>query len=217
MSVRASLLFALVVAGGAGSGFSQDTGAQGFAPEIRAIEDYEHVWARSPFVVETKAIAESDGLAQKYSLAAMAKDPAGNPVLFLIERGTHQRIMIPSKSHPLEVVSVSMDREIRKSSAVIRQGGEQATITYDEMLLGQPVAAMAPQNLLPGQNRIRPQTPGVPSPPGGILSPAIPAPPKRAIQTAPGVPVTPDQDDAAAEAPKSKSIIRRPTINTHNP
>lgn len=225
MSVRALLLIALAL-GVARSGFSQDTGPNSFAPEIRPIEDYEHVWTRSPFVVESKVVAESDPLAQKYALAAIART-GGEPRVWLIERASLQRIMLPSEDQALQLVSVSMDRDMRKSSAVIRLGSEQASITFDEQLLnvsGGVAPAPAVYNgagpasqLMP---RTHPQTTGRQPPSGGgqstVPTPAVPPPPVPGQTIArPGIPTTPEQDGADdAEAPKTKKIIKRPTINT---
>lgn len=209
MSVRLSLLCALFAVGAAQSGFSQDSGQEAFAPEMGGIDQFKFVWEKSPFVRKSEVVKDSQGLAQQYSLAAIAQIN-NEAKVFLIERNSLKRIMIPSENESLQLVSVSMDRDLTKSSAVIKRGDEQASITYDNNLLAQtpsaavnPAAQAAQAAMAAAQNLTAPRT-------------VIPPPPNRVIKP-PGVPVSPDEDDDKPSAPSpARSFLRKVPIKTQN-
>ncbi len=133
-----------------------------FQPQQAQLERYEMIWKRSPFVVETKIVEESAGLAQRFALTGVAVID-GAPVAFLLDRSSLSRmILAPGRtSGGIELVSVDQQSNARNSSAVIRLGAEQASLRFDSETLtvsaegvpmpansanGQPVAPTAVAN-----------------------------------------------------------------------
>jgi len=192
MTMRTPVLAALLAFAAAPSGFPAEA-TPGFAPESHGVDRYAMIWKRSPFIVETVAVQTSVGLAGKFSLVGIVT-LGGKPKAFLVDKTVSDpvknRLLVsvgePSKGSGVELVSVNMDPDARKSTATIKQGGQQATLTFDASSLAPQGANMAPGALPPPnfgpRNILRPPT-GAPTvvPPGNSPAPngesAIPAPP----------------------------------------
>jgi len=128
-----------------------------FQPETYPLERYQPIWERSPFVVETKIVDESAGLAQRFALTGVAM-MAGAPVAFLLDRSSLARIMVtPGRdSQGIELLSVDQQSDVRNSSAVIKLGAEQASLRFDADSLNiaagaasQPTGAPPPAGQIP--------------------------------------------------------------------
>lgn len=129
---------------------------------------YEALWKRSPFQLESVAPpVESAGLAQRYALTGLA-EVGGEPIAFLMERSTQQRMMIKQGASEGGLTLVQVDVATDKysnSTATIRQGAEVGVVKFD---------AGPPPMAVPGM--------AMPVPPPPQIQPAIPA------AQAPGVP-----------------------------
>ena len=196
--------FVALLAGLVSTGLAADAGKGAFAPPTYPADRYAVIWKRSPFIVETVAVQQSAGLATKYSLVGMATLD-NQPVVFLLDRNANDpakaRILI-SKAHPspaqiaarLELVSISIDRDPRKSSVVVKQGSEQAALPFDVSSLPAtgpaPASANATQPLpgipLPGAPAgVTPQQPlAIPPPPAATGPNGAPVPTRRIIRPA---------------------------------
>jgi len=111
--------------------------AEPFAPDCYPLDRYEHIWSKSPFVVEAPVVQQSDGLEKRFALTGIAS-AGGNPLIFVFDRQSLSRIVVQAgepNSAQLELVSVSPDMDLHKSSAVVRLGAQQATISYDAAML----------------------------------------------------------------------------------
>jgi hypothetical protein len=206
MIARIPALVALLALGLGSTGIAADSGKDAFAPKAYSADRYAAIWKRSPFIVETVAVQQSAGLATKYSLVGIAQ-MNNEPVVFLQDNNASDpargRILV-SKTHPspsqislgIELVSLVIDRDPGNSSAVIRKGGEQATLSYAaSQLASAGKAAGAPAA----------PRPGIPAPnmPGGVpRPPGIPVPPPSAA-----VP-----NNTSGAPPPTRRIIR-PAIN----
>jgi hypothetical protein len=132
MSARFTFLLALVVLGASRSVLSADSGTPPFAPEKYDIGRYKKIWDRSPFIVETVVVQQSVGLASKYALVGLVQ--SGNEsVAFLDDSG--KTVMIskkrPDRERNLELISITADKDFRKSKVTIKQGAEQAELPFD--------------------------------------------------------------------------------------
>lgn len=196
--------FVALLAGLVSTGLAADAGKGAFAPPTYPADRYAVIWKRSPFIVETVAVQQSAGLATKYSLVGMATLD-NQPVVFLLDRNANDpakaRILI-SKAHPspaqiaarLELVSISLDRDPRKSSVVVKQGSDQAALPFDVSSLPAtgpaPATANATQPLpgipLPGAPAgVTPQQPlAIPPPPAATSPNGAPVPTRRIIRPA---------------------------------
>lgn len=213
MSARRPVLHALLAWGIFQTGLAQEAGAEKFSPERYDISRYEQIWKRSPFIVETVQVQTSPGLAAKYRLVGLV-DAGKDSVAFLADTGVDDpakgRIILsqskPDRSRNLELVSVSPSSDMRKSSVMIRQGAEQATLPFDPGTLtnigigvqaagafpgAQPAGVIAQPQLSAGaaQMPITPPQPGqiIPPPPvsnsNGGQTP--PTPTRRIIRPKP--------------------------------
>jgi hypothetical protein len=211
MTRRISALFALCFMAHAPAMLADNAGGDAFAPPTYDIQRYEHIWKRSPFIVESVAVADSPGLASKYSLmgAAIVGDKA---VAFLLDKNSadpNQSRITLSQVHPsqeqlnksLQLVSVNLSDNPSVTSAVIRQGSDQATLTIDASVLntltggGSAVGTEAPRPGglpipgLPGRPFIppppQPSAAAVPAPAPSNASPNPPQPTRRIIRPAP--------------------------------
>jgi len=181
-----------------------------FAPPTYDIQRYEHIWKRSPFIVESVAVADSPGLASKYSLMGVAT--VGNKsVAFLLDKNSadpNQSRITLTQDHPsqeqlskgLQLVSVNLSDNPSVTSAIIRQGSDQATLTIDASVLnaltggGSPVGAETPrQGGLP-----------IPGIPGRAF---IPPPPQPSAVTIP-TPSTPSSASPTTPPQPTRRIIR---------
>lgn len=161
---------------------------------------YEALWKRSPFQLESVAPpVESAGLAQRYALTGLA-EVGGEPIAFLMERSTQQRMMIKKGASEGGLTLVQVDVATDKyanSTATIRQGAEVGVVKFDAGPAPMAVPGMAmpvpppqmppstpaaqapgvpPQGQVPGMAG---QVPGVPQP--GIPGPAPAVPPGAVV------------------------------------
>ncbi len=115
--------------------------AETFAPAISGISRYEQIWKRSPFIQETPPIPPLP-LSAKFALVGIVS-LQGRPVAFLIDRRetdpARSRFMIfleqRDTAHDLQLLSVSLDPVIQKSTVKIQRGAEQATLAWDPAVL----------------------------------------------------------------------------------
>jgi hypothetical protein len=204
MIARLPALVALF-AGLVSSGLAADAGKGAFAPPTYPADRYAVIWKRSPFIVETVAVQQSAGLATKYALVGMATLD-NQPVVFLLDRNANDaakaRILV-SKAHPspaqiaarLELVSISIDRDPRKSSVVVKQGSDQASLPFDVSSL--PASGPAPATANASQ------------PASGIPMPALPA----GVAPQASLPIPPPPAASPNGAPVPTRRIIRPAIN----
>lgn len=134
ISIRLPVLFCILIL--VPTAFLKSQEEDPFTPAKHAIGRYEHIWKRSPFVVETKLIEESAGLAQRFALTGVAVVD-GDPVAFLLDRGSLSRMIVGKGNSPqgLELVSVDQQTNAKNSSAVIRLGSEQASLRFENTSL----------------------------------------------------------------------------------
>jgi hypothetical protein len=204
MRIRIPVLLALFVLGQSPLGRAADAGVPSFEPKTHGIQRYEAIWKRSPFIVETVVVKTSVGLAGRFSLVGIVT-VGGKPKAFLVDKTVSDpvknRLLVSvgeaSRDSGVELVSVNMDADPRKSSAVIKQGGQQATLTFD-------ASSLAPQgaNMIPS---------AVPPPPTGLrnsLRPPTVVPPGTAQPALP-------QSTIPTPPPPSRRIIR-PPVNLTN-
>lgn len=150
---------------------------------------YQPLWERSPFQLESVAPpVESAGLAQRYALTGLAAIN-GEPIAFLMERATQNRMMVKKDSaeNGLSLVQVDVQQKYTDSSATVRQGSEVGVLRFDATAAApmMPPAGMAqPARMVP---------PGMPQPGAAPQQmarvPGIPAPPQIPGQVVPGQPV----------------------------
>lgn len=156
---------------------------------------YQELWERSPFQLESAAPpVESAGLAQRYALTGIA-EIGGEPIAFLMERATQQRMMVKEQEGEggLSLVQVDVvQRKYDDSTVTVRQGSEVGVVKFDASpAMGapaMPVPQAQPQAYAP------PNVPGVP-PPGmpvaQVPQPVPGQPPQVPGMQQPGVPVPP--------------------------
>jgi hypothetical protein len=206
MSVRIPVLAAMLACAVAPSGFPAEAAAP-FVPETHGIDRYAMIWKRSPFIVETVAVQVSVGLAGRFSLVGIVT-VGGKPKAFLVDNTisdpVKNRLLVSvgeaSKGSGVELVSVNMDPDPRKSSAVIKLGAQQATLPFN-------TASLAPQ----GPN---PQGSGaVPPPSTGIRNP-MPLVPPPAV--APGSSPSTNANLSIPAPPAPSRRIIRPPVNLSN-
>lgn len=175
---------------------STEASAGDLVPEPFPISRYEPLWKRSPFQLESVAPpVESAGLAQRYALTGLA-EIGGEPIAFLMERATQQRLMVKKEGGEggLSLVQVDVVSEkSENSSATIRQGAEIGVVKFD----AGPPPPMAPPGMPASPSAMVPRPPqAVPAAqiPGQqpVPPPQMPGQPAAQIagapqQSAPGV------------------------------
>lgn len=166
-----------------------ETPQDDLVPPPFPLSRYETLWKRSPFQLESVAPpVASAGLAQRYALTGLA-EVGGEPIAFLMDRTTQQRMMITKGAGQAGLTLVQVDVAADKSSnstATIRQGAEVGVVKFDA---GPPPAAV-PAMPVPGAPPIQPgnppaqasgvpvpgQVPGMPGQVAGVPQPGLPAP-----------------------------------------
>lgn len=155
---------------------------------------YEPLWERSPFQLESVAPpVESAGLAQRFALTGLA-EINGEPIAFIMDRATQNRLMVKKDSSEggVSLVQVDVQQKYIDSTATLRQGAEVGVVRFDAGAAGAVPPPMAQQTM----PTPRPMPPPMPSgiPPQGVppQMPQIPQIPGQAqampaIPTAPGV------------------------------
>lgn len=189
---RRVLIFSMLAAGGA---FAAEPVAETFEPPTYAINRYEPVWKRSPFIVETVAVQVSQGLAQRFALAGVATIN-GEPMAMIVDRqepvAAKARFLLSKEKASalgLELVSLTFNVDPRQTAVTVRQAGKEARLNYDPQVLAQmggggggggnaPAPVPAP-NALPTT-----ALPPAPANPAGGAAPPAP-PPRRIIRPAP--------------------------------
>jgi hypothetical protein len=187
------------------------------------------MWEKSPFQLKSEAPPEmSEGLAQRYVLTGIAEID-GEPIVFLMERATQNRVMVRREGGEMNLVEVKIEAKYADSSAVIRRGGEVGVVKFDAAPPGAAMAMVPPA--VPGtQGRSRrvasPEqaavaqqipAPGMPATMPGQM-PGMPTLPNPSIvPTAPQVPTTPDGTQIVVpgqnpDAPPPRVIRRRAII-----
>ena len=187
---------------------------------------YEPLWQRSPFQLESVAPSvESAGLAQRFALTGIA-EINGEPMAFVMERATQNRLMVKANSTEggVSLVQVDVQKKYTDSSATLRQGAEVGVVRFEAG------AAMAPGMPQPGMQVPRPMPQVIPQPgvppqaaafPGAVPAAQIPGQPAPGMPQAPGVvPPIPGQGDPSngqvqggqGQTPPPRVIRRRALI-----
>lgn len=188
---------------------------------------YEPLWQRSPFQLESVAPpVESAGLAQRFALTGIA-EINGEPMAFVMERATQNRLMVRANSTEggVSLVQVDVQKKYTDSSATLRQGAEVGVVRFEAG------AAMAPGMQQPGMQVPRPMPQVMPQPAmppqaaavpaGGVPAAQIPGQPAPGMPQAPGVvPQVPGQGDPSngqvqggqGQMPPPRVIRRRALI-----
>ncbi|MEX1009922.1 MAG: hypothetical protein WEC72_01130 [Chthoniobacterales bacterium] len=160
---------------------------------------YEPLWERSPFQLESVAPpVESAGLAQRFALTGLAAIN-GEPIAFLMDRATQNRMMVKMDSTEggVSLVQVDVQQKYTDSTATVRQGSEVGVVRFDATAAGpammpppgmaQPMRAVPPGMPQPGmQSQQAAQIPGIPP---RAQMPGQPAPGQQvpAVSQVPGV------------------------------
>lgn len=209
---RIPALFALCFMAHAPALLADDVGGETFAPPTYDIQRYEHIWKRSPFIVESVAVADSPGLAAKYSLMGVAT--VGNKsVAFLLDKNSadpNQSRITLTQDHPsqeqlskgLQLVSVNLSNNPSVNSAVIRQGSDQATLTIDASVLN---------TLTGGGSAAGAET----QRPGGLPIPGIPGRPFIPPPPQPSAVAPPPPSSASPNPPQPTRRIIRPPVQVN--
>lgn len=168
-------------------------------PEAHPLARYDIIASRSPFTLASVLDQSNASFAQNLVLVGFAK-LGGEHYVTVMDRTTQvrQTLSLKANAQGIEVVEVKPNSDPLQASAVLRKGGETATVKFDEAILKtvpQPVA-QAPG---PGNNN-RPGMPGGPQPgrfigPGGPNMPGPQGNPNRVIRRRVVVPNTPPQSD----------------------
>jgi hypothetical protein len=212
----------------AGPDAGNEAAAQsGPVPPAFPLSRYQPMWEKSPFQLKSEAPPEmSEGLAQRYVLTGIAEID-GEPIVFLMERATQNRIMVRRAGGEINLVEINIEAKYSDSSAVIRGGGEVGVVKFDAT---NPASAMPlPVQVQPGGRPRRVGVPGqvpvaqqvpVPGAPAGIPGqmPGVPAVPGQPLVPGmPQVPATPGATQVVVpgenqEAPPPRVIRRRVII-----
>jgi hypothetical protein len=155
---------------------------------------YEPLWERSPFQLESVAPpVESAGLAQRFALTGLA-EINGEPIAFIMDRATQNRLMVRKDSSEggVSLVQVDVQKKYIDSTATLRQGAEVGVVRFDAGAAGAVPPPLAQQAMPTPRAMPPPVPPGIP--PQGVppQMPQIPQIPGQAqampaIPTAPGV------------------------------
>jgi hypothetical protein len=204
-----------------GSSVAAEESDNGMVPAPFPVSRYRELWERSPFQLESIAPpVESAGLAQRYALTGIA-EINGEPIAFLMERATQQRLMVRSEAGEgdLSLVQVNViQKKYDDSTATVRQGSEVGVVKFDAGP-PMPVPAMgmpAPQAMAPGMPGAPPvQVPGMPVQPQPPGIPGQPSPQVAGGQ--PGMPVPGMPQDGQIQQPGQQPmppprVIRRRAI-----
>ncbi len=173
MTVRIPVLVALLASGGFPPLGAAEPDAAGFDPKMPGLKSFETIWQRSPFIVETVAVQTTEGLATRYAIVGIASI-ANQPVVFMMDKNNSgdpvRGRFVVSKGRPsadgIELVSVAVDRDPRKSSVVLKQAGRQAVLTYEATQLGSFNSGVGGGAVPPPPQAYVPPPPMPPSMPG---------------------------------------------------
>jgi hypothetical protein len=148
---------------------------------------YEPLWERSPFQLESVAPpVESAGLAQRFALTGLA-EINGEPIAFIMDRATQNRLMVRKDSSEggVSLVQVDVQKKYIDSTATLRQGAEVGVVRFDAGAAG--AAPPMAQQVMPTPRAMPPMPPGVPP---QAVPPQMPQIPGQ-VQAMPAVPTPP--------------------------
>jgi len=176
---------------------TEETQATGYVPNAYDVDRYEHIWQRSPFVIESKIVAESAGLSERFALTGIAVIN-GSPMVSLLDRSTNARLMVAPNlpSQGVEVITVDQQANPRDSSVTIKLGAEQASLRFEVAALG----------------RAQDGTPQVPGQTGASAA-SRPMPVAQPINAPLPVPNQPGMQ-GQSPPPAAARVIRRTLIKT---
>ncbi|MEX1045476.1 MAG: hypothetical protein WEC73_05050 [Chthoniobacterales bacterium] len=157
-----------------------DNAGEDILPPPFPASRYQELWERSPFQLESAAPppAESAALAQRFALTGIA-EIGGEPIAFLMERATQQRMMVKQQEGEGGLSLVQIDVVQRKyddSTVTVRQGSEVGVVKFDA---GPAMAA--------------PSMPMPPPQPQAYAPPNVPGAPPRGMPAAQVPPLVPGQ------------------------
>ena len=146
---------------------------------------YEPLWERSPFQLESVAPpVESAGLAQRFALTGLA-EINGEPIAFIMDRATQNRLMVRKDSTEggVSLVQVDVQKKYIDSTATLRQGAEVGVVRFDA---GGAAGAAPPPMAQQAMPVPRAMPPGIPGGPPQAVAPQMPQIPNQA-QAVPGM------------------------------
>ena len=184
---------------------------------------YEPLWERSPFQLESVAPpVESAGLAQRFALTGLA-EINGEPIAFIMDRATQNRLMVRKDSSEggVSLVQVDVQKKYIDSTATLRQGAEVGVVRFDAGAAG--AAPPMAQQVMPTPRAMPPMPPGVPPqavppqmpqiPGQAQAMPAAPTPPGVVPPVpGPGVPQDGQVQGGNGQMPPPRVIRRRALI-----
>ena len=184
---------------------------------------YEPLWERSPFQLESVAPpVESAGLAQRFALTGLA-EINGEPIAFIMDRATQNRLMVRKDSSEggVSLVQVDVQKKYIDSTATLRQGAEVGVVRFDAGAAG--AAPPMAQQVMPTPRAMPPMPPGVPPqavppqmpqiPGQAQAMPAVPTPPGVVPPVpGPGVPQDGQVQGGNGQMPPPRVIRRRALI-----
>lgn len=169
---------------------------------------YETLWERSPFQLESVAPpVESAGLSQRFALTGLAAIN-GEPIAFLMDRATQNRLMVRKDGSEggVSLVQVDVQKKYTDSTATVRQGAEVGVIRFDASASAAPPVMQAP--VAPPMVRAMPPqvAPGQPTAPVPLAPGVVPPVP------GPGVPQAGQVQGDPGQMPPPRVIRRRALI-----
>jgi hypothetical protein len=170
---------------------------------------------------------ESAGLAQRFALTGLA-EINGEPIAFIMDRATQNRLMVRKDSSEggVSLVQVDVQKKYIDSTATLRQGAEVGVVRFDAGAAGAVPPPMAQQVMptprampppvaagIPPQG-VPPQMPQIPQIPGQAQAvPAIPTAPGVVPPVpGPGVPQDGQVQGGNGQMPPPRVIRRRALI-----
>jgi hypothetical protein len=173
---------------------------------------YEAMMERSPFAVATAPVATpppAPNFAKDWYVANAARSPEGDLVTIASSTDKNFKLYLTSKE-PVQGVAISNTEwsdKVGATKVTITKDGQFATLTFNQALLSQPVAANPPpaQQPVPGQPAQQVIQGGVPVPGSGLPTPVGGAPVpggNTPIKPAP-IPTLP------TPPPRVRSVIQR--------
>ena len=181
----------------------------GVVAEAFPLSRYEALWERSPFQLESAAPpVESAGLSQRFALTGLAAIN-GEPIAFLMDRATQNRLMVRKDGSEggVSLVQVDVQKKYSDSTATVRQGAEVGVIRFDASASAAPPAMQVPPVAPPMVRAMPPQVaPGQPPAPVPQAPGVVPPVP------GPGVPQTGQVQGDPGQMPPPRVIRRRALI-----
>lgn len=210
-----------------GEAVGPEEGPPPVVPPAFPLSRYAGLWENSPFMLESIAPpVVSEGLSQRYALTGIAH-VSGEPIVFVMERATQQRLMLKKDAEQggIGLVQIDMQQKYNDSTATIRQGGEVGVLKFDASAA--TVGLPAPVPGMPGGQFPQPpgiSAAGVPQPAVGVTAPGqpqdpfgqgtVPQPP-GVVPGVPGPGVPPNsqvQQTPNPQQPGPPRVIRRRAI-----